>query len=118
MRDRYRMCDQTVTVYHRAGADDVERRVLRRAFLDAGKSYSVSRTGSAESGGFLLVVPGDAPVWVGDKVLRGEGPECEGDAQWRELVPTRVDGLVVVKSVDRHPEPRGGGRIAHTEAGG
>lgn len=116
MRDRYRHCDQTVTVYHREGAGEITRTVIRRAFLDSQKNMNVSRTGSAEANGFLLVIPGPTVACaVGDKVMRGEGPEVTTDAQWRELTPTKVEGLVVVKSVD----PKWyGGELVHTEAGG
>lgn len=114
-RDRYGLCDQTVTVYHRSGKDAVERTVYPRAFLDFQKVHNVNRTGSGESNGFLLVIPGDVPLYVGDKVLAGEGPECADDAGWRELVPTKVDGLVVIKSVD----PKWyRGKVVHVEAGG
>lgn len=116
MRDRYRLCDQTVTVYHREGAGEITRTVIRRAFLDSQKNMNVVRTGSSESNSFLLVIPGSTvPVHVGDKVVRGEGPEVTTDAQWRELIPTKVEGLVVVKHVD----PKWyRGELVHTEAGG
>ncbi len=116
-RDRYALCDQTVTIYHWAGPNDITRTVFTRAWLGTDKRRTVERLDSEESG-FLLVVPGDVPIFVGDKVIRGEGPECPTDADWRVLVPTKVDGLVVVRRVARLPEPHGGGAIAHTEAEG
>ena len=116
MRDRYRLCDQTVTVYHREGANRITRTVFRRAFLDNRKNLTVDRTGSAEANGFLLVIPGSTvPVAVGDKVMRGEGPEVTTDAQWRELIPAKAEGLVVVKHVDPKFYR---GELVHTEAGG
>lgn len=116
MRDRYRLCDQTVTVYHREGADQITRTVIGRAFLDNRKNYNVERTGSGEANSFLLVIPGSTvPVAVGDKVMRGEGPEVTTDAQWRELIPTKVPDLVVVRYVDAKYHR---GELAHTEAGG
>lgn len=121
LRDRdggldYSLCDQTVTVYHRGGRDEITRTVFPRAFLDYRKNLNVDRTGATEANGFLLVIPG-RPVAceVGDKVMRGEGPEVSTDAEWRELVPAKVDGLVVVKQVD--PKYRHG-LLVHTEAGG
>ena len=116
-RDRYGLCDQTVTVYHRSAANATTRTVYERAFLGTSKERTVERTDSEESG-FLLVVPGDVPIFIGDKAVRGEGPQCTTDAQWRELIPTKVDGLVVVRRVAKLPEPHGGGAIAHTEAEG
>lgn len=115
-RDRYRLCRQTVTVYHRAGTDQITRTVHRRAFLDFRKNLNVNRTGSAEANSFLLVIPGGtAAVAVGDKVMNGEGPEVTTDAQWRDLIPTKVEGLVVVKYVDPKYYR---GELVHTEAGG
>lgn len=113
---RYRHCDSTVTVYHREGVDSITRTVHTRAFLDFQKNLNVGRTGSSEANGFLLVIPGDTvPVAVGDKVLLGEGPEVTTDAQWRELIPTKVADLVVVQRVDPKYVH---GRLVHTEAGG
>jgi len=115
-RGRYGLCDQTVTIYHREGADEITREVRTRAFLDFRKVRNVERTGDREASGFLLVLPGpDVPVAVGDKVMLGEGPECGTDAEWRELIPTKVPNLVVVRSVDPKCYR---GVIVHTEAGG
>ena len=115
-RGRYGLCDQTVTVYHRAGVDSITRTVHTRAFLDFRKVRNVERTGDHETSGFLLVIPGSTvPVAVGDKVVLGEGPECSTDAQWRELIPTKVQNLVVVRSVDPKYYR---GQLVHTEAGG
>ena len=116
MRDRYRMCDQTVTVYHREGTNQITRTVHPRAFLDERKNLNIDKTGSAEANGFLLVIPGGTVACaVGDKVVRGEGPEVTTDAQWRDLIPTKVEGLVVVKHVDAKWYR---GDLVHTEAGG
>lgn len=116
MRDRYRLCDQTVTVYHREGTDQITRTVIGRAFLDNRKNYNVDKTGSSEANSFLLVIPGSTvPVHVGDKVVRGEGPEVTTDAQWRELIPAKVEDLVVVRYVDPKYYR---GALVHTEAGG
>ncbi len=116
MRNRYRLCDQTVTVYHREGTDQITRTVHTRAFLDFRKVVTTDKTGSHEANGFLLVIPGaTAAVAVGDKVLLGEGSEVATDAEWRELIPTKVQGLVVV----RHVDPKYyRGELVHTEAGG
>ena len=66
-----RLCDQTVTIYHWDGADTVTRRVIEKGvFLDFKKVQDVSKTGSREVNGFLLVIPcSEVPVAVGDKVL-------------------------------------------------
>jgi len=110
----YRMCKQTVTVYHRDG-EQISRAVHEKAFLDFRKNQTVDKTGSKESNAFLLVIPGGSQtVFVGDKVMLGTGPEvtCE---EWAMFIPTKVPGLVVVKYVD----PKyWGTQMVHVEAGG
>lgn len=113
----YRLCNQTVTIYHWDGKETYTRKVIKEgAFLDFKKNQSVDKTGSKEVNAFLLVVPGPVvAVSVGDKVLLGEGPEVATREEWAALIPSKVDGLVVVKYVD----PKyWHGRIVHTEAGG
>ena len=114
----YDLCKQTVTVYHMEGGE-VTRTVHERAFLDRKKVENVERTGSSESNGFLLVIPGPTVACeVGDKVMEGEGPMVPASdvaAWWRSFIPAKVGGLVVVKQVD---PKRWGGSLVHTEAGG
>ena len=76
----YRLCTQTVTVYHWDGRQTITRRVIEKgAFLDFKKVQDVSKTGSREVNSFLLVIPCmESPVQVGDKVLLGKGPELSG----------------------------------------
>lgn len=111
----YRLCNQTVTVYHKDG-DTITRTVHSRAFLDFRKTQTTDKTGSKEANSFLLVIPGDTQaVLVGDKVLLGEGPEITTAKEWTAFAPVRVPGLVVVDYVD----PKyWNGTIVHTEAGG
>ena len=111
----YRMCNQTVTVYHKDG-DTYTRTVYDRAFLDFKKTQSVDKTGSKEASSFLLVIPGDTQaVFVGDKVLMGEGLEIADSKAWAALIPSKVPGLVVVSYAD----PKyWNGEMVHTEAGG
>lgn len=111
----YSLCDQTVTVYHKDG-DKYTRTVYDRAFLDFRKTLTTDKTGSKESNSFLLVIPGDAQaVFVGDKVILGEGPEITTAKDWTAFVPVKVPGLVVVDYVD---VKYWRGQIVHTEAGG
>lgn len=111
----YRLCNQTVTVYHKDG-DAYTRKVFNKAFLDFKKTENVDKTGSAESNSFLLVIPGnDQAAFVGDKVLLGVGEEIASREQWAALVPVKRAGLVVVKYVDVKCWR---GEIVHTEAGG
>ena len=112
----YRLCNQTVTIYHWDGKDTYTRTVRTDALLDFRKNQSVDKTGSKEVNSFLLVIPGaSVPVSVGDKVLHGEGPEIATREEWAAFVPAKVEGLVVVKYVD----PKyWRGSVVHTEAGG
>lgn len=112
----YRLCDQTVTIYHWDGKDGYTRKVIENAFLDFRKTQNVDKTGSSEVNSFLLVIPGaSVPVSVGDKVMRGEGRQIATREDWAALMPSKVQGLVVVKYVD----PKyWRGTVVHTEAGG
>lgn len=111
----YSLCNQTVTVYRKDG-DSITRTVHDRAFLDFRKTQTTDKTGSKESNSFLLVIPGDTQaVFVGDKVLLGEGTEIRSREEWAALVPVKIPGLVVVGYVD---VKYWRGQIVHTEAGG
>lgn len=111
----YKLCNQTVTVYHKAG-DKYIRTVYNRAFLDHKKTQTVDKTGSKEANSFLLVIPGDAQtVFVGDKVYDGIGPAIADREAWAAFVPSKVPGLVVVSYADAK---KWNGKIVHTEAGG
>ena len=112
----YRLCNQTVTVYHWDGGAEYTRKVFTNAFLDFRKTQNVDKTGSKEANSFLLVIPGPVvPVAVGDKVILGDGPEIATREAWASFIPSKVTGLVVVKYVD----PKyWNGKIVHTEAGG
>ena len=63
------------------------------------------------------MIPGsEQAVYPGDKVLLGTGPEISSGDFWaKEFIPSKVNGLVVVKYAD----PKcWNGEIVHTEAGG
>lgn len=111
----YSKCNQTVTIYHK----DHERytvTIVYQAFLDFKKTQNVDKTGSQETNSFLLVIPCDSQcVFVGDKVLLGEGPEIATREEWAGFIPAKVPGLVVVKYVDPKYWQ---GRLIHVEAGG
>lgn len=114
----YSLCQQTVTVYHNDG-NDVTRTVWPKAYFDSKKTEGIDRTGSNEANGFLLVIPSSVQAChVGDKVMDGNGPavpDSDAQAWWRSMIPTKVDGLCVVRYVD---VKRWAGAIVHTEAGG
>lgn len=112
----YRLCNQTVTVYHWDKKETFTRTVFHRAFLDFRKTQNVDKTGSREVNSFLLVIPCDTQVvFVGDKVMLGEGPEVNTVAAWRGFIPSEVQELVIVEYVD----PKyWGDQLVHVEAGG
>lgn len=112
----YSKCDQTVTVYHWDGKETYTRTVYDLAFLDYKKTQSVDKTGSKEASSFLLVIPcNHQPVFVGDKVMLGVGPEIATREDWAALIPAKTPGLVVIQYVD----PKyWRGRMVHMEAGG
>ena len=111
----YRLCDQTVTVYHKEG-DSYTRTVYNKAFLDHRKTQTVDKTGNKEANSFLLVIPGNSQaVFVGDKVYDGTGPEITDREAWAAFIPSKVSGLVVVSYADTK---KWQGQIVHTEAGG
>lgn len=114
----YRLCNQTVTVYHASfdSSFSCTRMIHANAFLDFKKVQNVDKTGSRETNSFLLVIPGSGdPVSVGDKVLLGTGPEVTSREAWAAFVPSSVPGLVVVQYVDAKYY---NGIKVHTEAGG
>ena len=109
------LCRQTVTVYRKEGEEYI-RKVYSKAFLDHKKTQSVDKIGSKEVNSFLLVVPGAVQtVFVDDKVYEGIGPEISTAEQWRDFVPVKVPGLVVVKYADCK---KWDNAVVHTEAGG
>lgn len=113
----YRLCNQTVSIYHWDGKEGFSRRIIEGgAFLDFKRVRDVSKTGSTEVSSFLLVIPcSEIPLAAGDKVLHGAGPEIASREDWAGFIPSRVPGLAVVRYVD----PKyWRGRLVHVEAGG
>ena len=110
----YRLCNQTVTVYHKEG-DKITRTVHSDAFLDFKKTENADKTGSKEVNSFLMVIPcSEVCVHPEDKILLGTGEEITA-ARWPSFIPVKVPGLVVVKYVD----PKyWSGKLVHVEAGG
>lgn len=112
----YSKCCQTVTVYHQEEPGRYIRTVFHNAFLDFRKNWSVDKTGSREANAFLLVLPcTEQVVFVGDKILLGEGPELSTREDWAAFIPAKVPGLVVAKYVDPKYWQ---GVLCHLEVGG
>lgn len=111
----YSKCNQTVTIYHKDG-DTYTQQTITNAFLEYRKTENVDKTGSKEVNSFLLVIPcAVQPIFVEDKVLHGVGPEIATREAWAALIPTKVPGLVVVRSVDPKYWKD---KMVHVEAGG
>lgn len=108
----YRLCNQTVTVYHLNADKTMARTVHPNAFLDFRKNQNINKTGETQTNSFLLVIPGAVALYTGDKAYLGTGPET---VTWADFIPAKVDGLVVIKYVD--PKYFNGIQC-HVEAGG
>ena len=115
--DYTKICNQTVTVYRKLGETFTRTVYEENAFFDFKKTVSVDKLGATEATSFLLVIPGsEQAVYPGDKVFLGTGPEISSGDFWaKEFIPSKVNGLVVVKYAD---PKRWNGEIVHTEAGG
>lgn len=112
----YRLCNQTVTIYHWDSKDTYTQQTIHNAFLDFRKNQSIDKTGSKEVNSFLLVIPTDKViVATKDKILQGEGPRIATREEWSKLIPETTPGLVVVRYVDPKYWQ---GKLVHLEAGG
>ena len=112
----YRLCNQTVTIYHWDGKGIYTQQTIHNAFLDFKKNQSIDKTGSKEVNSFLLIIPTDKViVYPKDKVLQGEGQEVATREAWSKLIPETTPGLVVVRYIDPKYYQ---GRMVHLEAGG
>ena len=76
----YRLCNQTVTVYHREG---LTRQVFEKAFYEYTRQRARSAGVDTHEEDFLLVIPGNEQMlFPGDRVVLGVGPEIRS---WGEL---------------------------------
>ena len=108
----YSMCDQTVTVYHKEG-DTVARRVAHGCYYRFEDSLSEDVRGLQFRRKFLLIQPGQAQIFPGDRILEGEGPVID-ESKWDRFLPSVVPGLSeAAYAAPWHWE----GRICHYEAG-
>ena len=106
----YSLCDQTVTLYRRRG-EVIFRQVVENALYRHTLRQVSDQLGTRLEGLFTLIIPGDAQLQPGDRVMAGVGPET---VDWSSFVPSAVAGLCQVAYVT----PRcWQGEICHTEAG-
>ena len=100
----FALCTMTVTVYHREG---LTRQVLEGVHFEWTGERSVSGGIQTDKRSFLLVVPYDCHLGIGDRICFGEGPET---VTAQEAVP-----MCVVRSLKRRYFL---GRFCHIEARG
>ena len=80
------LCTQTVTLY-RALPTGVERRVIAGCFYQWQQEVTAE---GLEQTKFLLVLPPDVSVQIGDRVYDGVGPET---VEWETFLPVNTPGL-------------------------
>lgn len=103
----YSLCRMTVTVYDKKGG----RRIIENVHYEFTSEASTATGKTSADSGFLLVIPGEDPIAVGDKILPGAGETISFDA----LNPAQYPTLGIVRSV----KPRYFlGKPCHTEARG
>ena len=101
----YPLCDHTVTVYRKVG-DEIHRYVYEGCHLQKKVVLERDQFGTFLKWEFLLIVPGDRQVMVGDRVIDGIG---KGYRQWEELGRAMSVAYATPRILD--------GRIVHWEAG-
>ena len=100
------LCNSWVTVYRRKNGQII-RFALENCFY---QHRDVVTDGRFERK-FLLIAPGEEPIYAGDRVYDGIGPE---EICWEEFVPVNVPGL----SQAAYAEPYYLlGKVHHWEAG-
>ena len=106
----YSLCNQTVPLYRKEG-DEVKRQVLSDCYLSASVSTPTETYGKSLEKKFRLIIPGERPVYCGDRNYAGIGPEV---ADWNSFVPAAVPMLYEVSFAKPCFWE---GEIAHWEAG-
>ena len=106
----YGLCDQTVTLYRRRGGS-ISRQVVDNACYSYQVRQVTDQLGTRQETVFKLIIPGDAELQPGDRVMAGIGPE---QVDWNSFLPVTVPGLGQVAYVSPCYWQ---GVIFHTEAG-
>ena len=86
----YSLCDQTVTIYRKD-----TRQVISNACLQTKVSTPQESYGKSLEKTFRLIIPGDRPVYCGDRIYAGIGPETP---DWHSFVPASVPMLYEVST--------------------
>ena len=101
----YPLCNQTVTIYRKVG-EEVHRYVYTDCHFQKKAVVVRDHFGTFLKWQFLLIVPGDRQVMVGDRVVSGLG---KNKMPWQELQSSPTVGYAKPYMLD--------GRIVHWEAG-
>lgn len=107
------LCDTPVTIYHRQG-DTVTKRTEPACFYHYEDRLVPDGQGLGFVRKFLLIQPGENPIYPGDKILAGEGPDVTSDS-WDTFLPENTPTLSVVTYASGRYFA---GEIRHWEAGG
>ena len=108
----YPLCRQTVTLYRKQG-NEILRQVIHGCFYRYEDRLEENVRGLEFCRKFLLIVPGQTPLYLGDRVLEGEGPELTL-SQWDSFLPATVPGL---SQADYVAPGIWQGEVCHWEAG-
>ena len=112
----YCFCNQTVTLYSYANGT-VTRTVHSNAYHERTEKQVVDERGARVENEYLIIIPGNVSVSVGDRVYLGTGDAVGNDAAafWRGFIPAKNDNVVVVRKVSyRHWQ----GQVTHVEIRG
>lgn len=101
------LCTQTVTIYTHTPAG-VSRRVVTGCFYQYRKTQTAD---GLEDTKFLLVLPPQAQIDLGDRIIEGIGPE---QVVWESFLPVNTPGLSQAAYVTPYYFE---GRLHHWEAG-
>lgn len=108
----YGLCDQTATIYHKE-KDTVVRTLVKNCYWECRREKVSDVYGTRMENKFLLILPGTHPIYPGDRVFFGIGPEVSLE-EWSNFIPAkyiRVGEAEYVTPFYRE------GVLCHTEAG-
>lgn len=91
----YSLCDETVTVYRKTEGG-ILRWVKERARLIRQTSDTTENFGKSRLKKFLLIIPEDFPLQLGDRVFAGIGPAV---TDWESFIPALVEDLFEISFV-------------------
>ena len=87
----YSLCCQTVTVYRRT-EEGIQRTVIPGCYLQWQEELDEDGIRIRDEHKFLLIQPGENPIYPGDRIFDGEGPILTVQ-DWEGFLPVRVPGL-------------------------